>query len=194
MTTYHESSPTLLTGEITRTQPVDGIERLSPIWPRLRREDAAGVSVANSAEDSVSSTFPDFNDRSTFPASPLANRPRLHAKEARLQIQRKWMGEVLSCSDAGFTVRFDDGAPGGRAFEADFSTMELSPEDQSILREGLPIVWMIGYEDTGRYRERKSILYILRTPAPDLLERESALEKFTAAVGQVFATNGTAGR
>jgi hypothetical protein len=105
--------------------------------------------------------------------------PPVHEQEGRFVLKQQWQGVVTSVGDDAFTVDLKDLTdPDSPEETAELLREDVDPQDLALLEPGAIFYWSIGYEDTRRGRERKSIIRFLRLPgwtATDLeaIEREA---------------------
>lgn len=87
------------------------------------------------------------------------------APASRFELLRQWEGTVVEVEVDSFTVTLqeltDRSAP---AEDAQLWLEDVSPGDRPLVVPGAVFYWSIGYEDTPRGRERKSILRFRRLP------------------------------
>jgi hypothetical protein len=93
-------------------------------------------------------------------------RPIVDAQPSRLGfiLLQKWEGTVLEADDSSFTAKLVDGTGNLPAHDAVFARAELPEDEQSLVEEGAPFVWTLGYRKIGGTRERASVIYFRRLP------------------------------
>jgi hypothetical protein len=104
----------------------------------------------------------------------------------RFTLLQKWEGVVLEADEETFTARLSDSHGELPPQQATFSRSEVSPEEETQIAVGAPLVWTIGYRHIGATRHRDSTIYFRRLPpwsAEEINTARSKAEETSAAIG-----------
>lgn len=95
----------------------------------------------------------------------LAAATHTSASRTRFDLRQQWEGTVVELSGDGFTVNLRDLTnPAGPEESAELFLEDVSEGDRAAVEPGAIFYWSVGYEDTPRGRERKSIIRFRRLP------------------------------
>jgi hypothetical protein len=90
---------------------------------------------------------------------------RLRATSSRFDLRQQWEGTVVSIDGDSFSVTLRDLTDASVPEEsAELLLEDVSDSDRELLEPGAVFYWSVGYEETFRGRERKSIIRFRRLP------------------------------
>lgn len=95
----------------------------------------------------------------------LATLPYRMSTPTRFDLRQQWEGIVVSVSGDSFTATLKDLTDPSVAEESSELFLEdVGESDRELVELGAVFYWSVGYEDTPRGRERKSIIRFRRLP------------------------------
>lgn len=98
-------------------------------------------------------------------AVALVVAPTSPTPESAFDLRQHWEGTVLEVGGDGFSVQLKDLLnPSAPEEWAELYLDDVSAGDQELVEPGAVFYWSIGYEDTTRGREHKSVLRFRRLP------------------------------
>jgi len=142
--------------------------------------------VSNDSMDPASSNPEILN----IPGSYVPPRIIWPEKEAvRFELLKNYGGAVFSRENNTFIAHFTEKGQEGPRIEVEFDMDELNPSDRLLIKEGVPLVWIIGYDNTKGYRQRKSVLYVRRVPQLSEDEIKENEEKLESTFSELFLSS-----
>lgn len=155
---------------------------------------AANVAVL-SAVGAPSSRAAGTEDVDPNPApavvARLATAQRLTSAPTRFDLRQQWEGTVAAVEGDSFTVTLQDLTdPRVPEESAELFIEDVGESDRALIEPGAVFYWSVGYEDTPRGRERKSIIRFRRLPGWSKQEL-SAVRAKTAELSDYFLGGAT---
>lgn len=116
----------------------------------------------------------------------LATTPYRVSSPTRFDLRQQWEGTVTAISEDSFTATLEDLTdPAVSEESAELFLEDVSESDRELVELGAVFYWSVGYEDTPRGRERKSIIRFRRLPGWSRQQLNAVKEK-TAELSAYF--------
>ncbi|GMU60013.1 MAG: hypothetical protein AMXMBFR34_17760 [Myxococcaceae bacterium] len=116
----------------------------------------------------------------------LATSPYRVSSPTRFDLRQQWEGIVAAVSGDTFTATLKDLTdPAVTEESAELFLEDVGESDRNLVEPGAVFYWSVGYEDTPRGRERKSIIRFRRLPGWSRQQLNSVKEK-TAELSKYF--------
>lgn len=147
---------------------------------------SAAVSSAVKTPRGLGSGIQDLErgteDLELNPAPALVDRIASSAfstsSPTRFDLRQQWEGTIVDVGADSFTVTLKDLTdPSNSEESAELFLEDIGESDRDLVEPGAVFYWSVGYEDTSRGRERKSIIRFRRLPGWSRQEMDAVKAK-----------------